>query len=205
MHFSRRMEKINVMFNFSEHITKPTLSKSPGFFSPAAKSFSFFPPSLAPVIQTKSAPKPNDEYDQEAGVIADNIMGIKKSQPLNPPSIIPVQRKCAHCEEEEKMQRKEMNAEETGAENGLTNYVYNLGNSGHSLPVEVRNYYEPRFGYDFSNVKLHTDSVAAKSAQSINAFAYTSGNNIVFNNGQYSPGTDSGKKLLTHELTHVVQ
>src|SRR5687768_11699159 len=106
MHFSRCMEKINVMFNFTEHITKPTLSKSPGFFSPVAKPFSFFPSSSGRGIQTKSIHKPNDEYDQQAGVIADNIMGIKKSQmPLNPPSITPVQRKCAHCEEEEKMQR----------------------------------------------------------------------------------------------------
>ena len=69
----------------------------------------------------------------------------------------------------------------------------------------MRNFYEPRFGYDFNNVKVHTDTVAAKSAQSINALAFTSGNNIVFNNGQYSPDTDSGKRLLGHELTHVVQ
>src|SRR5690606_20271324 len=64
---------------------------------------------------------------------------------------------------------------------------------------------ENRFGYDFSHVKIHDDTVAAKSAQSINALAYTSGNNIVFNHGQYSPETNSGRKLLAHELTHVVQ
>ena len=60
-------------------------------------------------------------------------------------------------------------------------------------------------GYDFSNVRLHTDSVAANSAQSINARAYTTGNNIVFNEGQFNSDTDNGKKLLGHELTHVVQ
>ena len=64
---------------------------------------------------------------------------------------------------------------------------------------------ENRFGYDFSRVKIHTDTVATKSAQSINALAYTSGNNIVFDEGQYSPNTANGKKLLAHELTHVVQ
>jgi len=52
---------------------------------------------------------------------------------------------------------------------------------------------------------VHTDSVAAKSAQSINALAYTSGNDIVFNEGQYSPNTYNGKKLLAHELTHTIQ
>ncbi len=54
-------------------------------------------------------------------------------------------------------------------------------------------------------MKIHTGEVAAKSAQSINALAYTTGNNIVFNAGQYAPESDSGKRLLAHELTHVVQ
>jgi hypothetical protein len=56
-----------------------------------------------------------------------------------------------------------------------------------------------------AEVKIHTDADAAKSAQSINALAYTTGNNIVFNRGQYDPGTDNGKRLLSHELTHVIQ
>jgi hypothetical protein len=59
--------------------------------------------------------------------------------------------------------------------------------------------------YDFSEVKIHKDDVAARSAQSINALAYTSGNNIVFNHSQFSPETNQGKKLLAHELTHVMQ
>jgi Domain of unknown function (DUF4157) len=124
----------------------------------------------------------------------------------SPISITPVQRKCAHCNEEEKqMQRKQIDGEETTADNNVENYVGGLSSGGQALPNEVRNFYEPRFGYDFGNVKIHTDTVAAKSAQSINALAYTSGSNIVFNNGQYSPNTDSGKRLLGHELTHVVQ
>ena len=68
-----------------------------------------------------------------------------------------------------------------------------------------RSFMENRFGYDFSNVKIHADAVAGKSAQSINALAYTSGNNIVFNEGQYSPGTENGRRLLAHELTHTIQ
>jgi hypothetical protein len=64
---------------------------------------------------------------------------------------------------------------------------------------------ENRFGYDFSQVRIHTDQIAAKSASAINALAYTSGNDIVFNQGQYAPGISGGKQLLAHELTHVVQ
>jgi outer membrane protein OmpA-like peptidoglycan-associated protein len=98
-----------------------------------------------------------------------------------------------------------MKDNEATADHTLESYVGNLNGRGQSLSNEVRSFYEPRFGYDFSNVKVHMGSVAAKSAQSINALAYTSGNNIIFNSGQYSPNTDSGKKLLGHELTHVVQ
>ena len=73
------------------------------------------------------------------------------------------------------------------------------------MPESSRNFFEPRFGHDFSNVRLHTDTIATKSAQSINALAYTSGNNIVFNSGYYSPESDSGKRLMAHELTHTLQ
>ncbi len=64
---------------------------------------------------------------------------------------------------------------------------------------------EPRFGHDFSKVRVHIDEQAAESAQSVNALAYTMGRNIVFSTGQYTPETSTGKRLLAHELTHVVQ
>lgn len=76
---------------------------------------------------------------------------------------------------------------------------------GGQIDYNTRSFMEDRIGYDFSQVRVHTGPVAAKSAQSINAMAYTSGNNIVFNEGNYSPETPKGKKLLAHELTHVVQ
>jgi len=116
-----------------------------------------------------------------------------------------VRRKCADCGNEEKLQLKEKNNEGKTADEELESYINNLGNNGQPMVNEVRNFYEPRFGYDFSNVRIHADQVAARSAQSINALAYTSGNNIVFNSGQFSPSTDTGKRLLGHELTHVVQ
>jgi len=149
---------------------------------------------------------PNDPSKTEANAIANKVMRIPQTFiQTKPLPINSVQRKCAHCEEEKKAQRKEINGNESTADHTLESYVSNLNGSGQSLSKEVRNFYEPRFGYDFSNVKVHTDSVAAKSAQSINALAYTSGNNIVFNYGNYAPGADSGKQLLAHELTHVVQ
>ena len=164
-----------------------------------------------PIIQTKlTVNSPNDSYEQEADAVADKIMRMTDKDVVQTkffqPTISPVQRKCQHCEEEEKkLARKEENSEEVTVNSELEGYVDNLSNGGKSLPGDVRSFFEPRMGYDLSNVKVHTDAVAAKSASSINALAYTSGNNIVFNQGQYSPDTDSGKRLLGHELTHVVQ
>jgi Domain of unknown function (DUF4157) len=170
---------------------------------------SFFQPKLA-------INNPNDKYEQEADTVADKVMQIEtpslQKKPVadslisaSPFLITPMQRKCDNCKEEEKMQRKEIDGEEITAQNNLENYVGGLQSGGQPLSKETRNFYEPRFGYDFSKVKIHTDNVAAKSAQSINALAYTSGSNIVFNSNQYSPNTDTGKRLLGHELTHVVQ
>lgn len=64
---------------------------------------------------------------------------------------------------------------------------------------------ESGFGYDFSQVKVHTSPQAAQSAQAIGATAYTAGRDIVFDTGRFQPGTTQGKTLLAHELAHVVQ
>ncbi|MFT3823210.1 MAG: DUF4157 domain-containing protein [Chitinophagaceae bacterium] len=161
--------------------------------------------SSSPALQQNNDAMHSSFFNGQPGKTNDQAV----SQPVIQPSFIPpqpVQRQCAHCEQEEKkMQRKEQDKGAAGVDNQFENYVSNLSGAGAPLPNDVRNYYEPRFGYDFSNVRVHTDSVAAKSAQSINAQAYTTGNNIVFNKGHYAPGTDSGKKLLAHELTHVIQ
>lgn len=167
----------------------------------------FFPFSLQPKLTINH---PDDVYEREADAMADRVMRMPDhedmAQPFFRPRISSLQRKCAHCEEEEKnLQRKELNNEITTASDGMESYVNQLNNRGQSLSKQAISFFEPRFGHDFSQVKVHTDLVAAKSAQSINALAYTSGSHIVFNQGQYSPETDSGKRLLGHELTHVVQ
>lgn len=76
---------------------------------------------------------------------------------------------------------------------------------GHALDHGTRALFEAAFGYDFGQVKLHSDSMAAETAEAINAKAFTAGPEIVFATGQYSPGTSEGKRLIAHELAHVVQ
>lgn len=154
--------------------------------------------------------QPGDIYEQEADAMAEKVIRMPSpflnANKFFKPATSPLQRKCAHCEEEgkQRLHRKETKSSPV-ADFELDTYVGGLSSSGQPLPNEILNFFEPHFGYDFSNVKVHTDSAASKSAHSMNALAYTSGNNVVFNKGQYSPGTERGKRLLAHELTHVVQ
>jgi len=80
-----------------------------------------------------------------------------------------------------------------------------LKSNGRSLDEGTRALFEPRFGRDFSQVRVHTDSKASESAASVNALAYTVGSNIVFGAHKYEPAGDPGRRLLAHELTHVAQ
>jgi len=80
-----------------------------------------------------------------------------------------------------------------------------LSSSSQYLPESTRAFMEPRFGYDFSRVRVHTDAQAAESARAVKALAYTVGRDVVFGVGQYAPETTMGKRLLAHELAHVVQ
>jgi hypothetical protein len=77
---------------------------------------------------------------------------------------------------------------------------------GAPLDAGARAYFEPRFGHQFGNVRVHTDEKAARSARAVNALAYTVGDHIVFDTGRYSPTSRAdGRRLLAHELTHVAQ
>lgn len=80
-----------------------------------------------------------------------------------------------------------------------------LRSPGQPLDTGTRAFMEPRFGHDFSRVRIHTDARAAESARAVNALAYTVGRDLVFGMGQYAPNTPQGRKLLAHELAHVVQ
>jgi hypothetical protein len=108
-------------------------------------------------------------------------------------------------EEEEILQTKGESSSTAEVTSDIESGINSLKASGQPLSGSLRNYFEPRFGYDFSGVRVHTGSKAAETASSINARAFTLGNDVVFSASNYSPETGEGKKLLAHELTHVVQ
>lgn len=183
MHYTR-----NKIIDSQDKINKNILSKA-----------SFFQPKL-------SISPPNDIHEQEADAMAEKIMRmpVNENNFFKPANNI-VQRKCAHCEEEEKnqIQKKSANTSEISAAPFIVNDV--IHSNGHPLDGSTKSFMESGFGYDFSNVEIHDDSLAHQSSSQINALAYTHGNHIVFGEGQYQPNTPKGKQLLAHELTHVVQ
>ncbi len=166
-----------------------------------------------PVIQAKlKVETSHDAFESEADAIAERIVSMPATQAVKNEKPVAVQRKCADCKEEEKkVQRKPADEKKDAVK---TETVKNeapavvkevLKSEGKPLDKEVRNFMEPRFGADFSQVKIHTDTKANKSAEVINAKAFTVGKNIVFGAGQYQPNTTRGKKLIAHELVHVLQ
>jgi hypothetical protein len=96
---------------------------------------------------------------------------------------------------------------EAADQDGVTSPVREVVGSGggDALDDATRTDMEARLGHDFGDVRVHTDIKASESARSVNAHAYTVGNDIVFQRDRYAPGTDEGREMLAHELTHVVQ
>lgn len=107
-------------------------------------------------------------------------------------------------DEDKKIHKKEAGGQSSQAVSA-SGYISSLGGSGQSLSKNTSQFFKSRMGHEFGNVKIHTDREAAQSAKTLNAKAYTIGEHIVFNEGQYQPETHEGKKLLAHELTHVLQ
>ncbi|MBI1332576.1 MAG: DUF4157 domain-containing protein [Armatimonadetes bacterium] len=112
---------------------------------------------------------------------------------------------CAECEKKQKEKGK-IQRKGAGSVASIPSSVGSvLGGVGQPLDAGTRSSMESRFGTSLGAVRVHTDSRAAESARSLNAQAYTVGNNIVFDHGQYSPTSAGGSRLLAHELAHTIQ
>jgi hypothetical protein len=148
-------------------------------------------------LQPKLAIGPaNDRHEQEADRIADAVVRAPAAQRNVAGSISSV------------VQREPVSAGAAAgigmrAAPGQVESV--IAASGRPLDASVRTYFEPRFGHDFSRVRIHHDAAAAASARAVDAIAYTVGEHVVFDQGRYAPESRSGRRLLAHELTHVVQ
>jgi outer membrane protein OmpA-like peptidoglycan-associated protein len=134
--------------------------------------------------------EPGDIYEREADGIADQVMAAFSSPAVSggPPRI----------------QRF------SGYSNGRMDWAHTsvdqaLASPGRLLEPTLRQDMEQRFGYDFSGVRVHTDAAAEQSAREVSAHAYTVGQDVVFGAGRFAPRTQEGRRLIAHELTHVLQ
>jgi len=173
----------------------------------------------AQTIQKKlSIGTSNDPYEAEAEAMADKVVSMIDSQvSATQYTGALVQRKCENCKEDilqkkslaseitPLVQRKSQGAEAGSASQALTQQINSNRGNGQNMDKGTQNYMESRFGVDFSGVKIHTDAQAVQMNRDLSSKAFTVGNDIYFNEGQYNTKSNSGKHLLAHELTHVVQ
>jgi hypothetical protein len=147
---------------------------------------------------------PNDPEEQEADVTADRVM---RSHAV---AAVAASTSCG-CSDEDSCEcsgggPKIARSAAGAAGAAPQGFLHSLRASvGHPLDHYARAFFEPRFGRDLSQVRVHTDATAASSARAINAHAFAAGSNIFFAPGRYAPGSEDGQRLLAHELTHVAQ
>ena len=164
-------------------------------------------PSRPGLIQTKLAVNPpGDAFEQEADRISQSVMRMAEPR---------VSRACAcggSCpgcrhqgDQDERVQAKRVSSSDTGRAEAPPSVHETLRSAGRPLDGSIRSFMEPRFGHDFSRVRVHSGSTAEQSARDLNAHAFTVGDEIVFGPGRFAPETWEGKSLLAHELTHVIQ
>jgi hypothetical protein len=157
----------------------------------------------------------DDPFESEADSIAEQVITVsKRVDPIRETGQAGIRRKCAcegsdvECaacrkERERIIQRKAADTTTSIEAPPIVHQV--LSSPGRPLDPATRGFFEPRFGFDFSQVRVHTGKKAEESAAAVNAVAYTVGPNVVFGTGRYLPSTSEGKRLMAHELTHVVQ
>jgi len=144
-----------------------------------------------PVLQKKlRIGASNDPLEREADQVAEQVMATTATSPIKP-TPLRIQRYAGQATEEPQTAPASVDRV--------------LAGSGRPMESALRQDMEQRFGHDFSQVRVHSGGGAEQSARDVDAKAYTSGHNIVFGEGGFSPATQEGRRLIAHELTHVVQ
>ena len=177
------------------------------------------------LIQTKlKINKPGDIYEQEADRVADAVMQMPESgvqrqeepeeeeemlqaKPLAIEITQFVQRQVEpeDKEEDEEIQPKSLASTAPEFTPEMGHDIQSIKGAGQPLSASERAFFEPRFGNDFSHVRIHTNHQATQMAHALNARAFTIGSDVVFGSRQYSPETSEGLGLIAHELAHVTQ
>src|SRR5512146_1920634 len=129
---------------------------------------------------------PNDRYEQEADRMAEQVMRMPDLVLKVNAAPATVQRKCAECKEED--ETRQLQRKESTAAAGMAPPIVHeaLSSAGHPLDAATRAFMEPRFGHDFSQVRIRADADAARAARAVSAKAFTVGSDLVFGEGEYA-------------------
>lgn len=204
-----------------------TRTFSPATLSPARSSLAVRAKSISssskPLIQPKlKIGTTDDKYEQEADRVAEQVIqmpGPMRPSQEDPPeegmiqtkplvnSITPYLQRQANDEEEDEIfiQEKTSGAVTPKVTPLMSSTIHSLKGRGKPLLDSERSFFEPRFGVDLSTVRVHDNTQAASAARLVDARAFTMGQDVVFGAGEYSRASLEARKLLAHELTHVVQ
>lgn len=156
---------------------------------------------ITPLVQRQESPLEEEEETVQAKCKEGEV--IQRMCPEGEQEM--AQRQPMEGEEDEELQAKSKAGEVPSVTPNLESRINSLKDGGQPLNTEARSFFEPRFGHDFSSVRVHQGGQATDISRSINARAFTMGSNVVFGAGEYSSDSSSGRSLLAHELTHVVQ
>jgi hypothetical protein len=163
-----------------------------------------FPAPRLPIQAKLDIGAVDDPLEREADRVADYVIRTPEPAPAMTSALPQVSRKCAECEQEQ-LKKKPVAESEVVAGEAPPIVHRVLSSPGQPLDPSSRAYFEPRFGHDFSKVRVHADTEAAQSAEAVQAQAYTVGREIVFGVGRYDPHSAGGRNLLAHELAHTIQ
>lgn len=193
--------------NADELVVDSTITASPRFAHDFSR-ISVHPKSPANVQAKLTVDPPGDHYEQQAERVADLLMSMPEHRVQRACDCGGSCSRCGSKQKDPKLDLLQTKASQTGgAKTSVAPQAVNnvLGSTGRPLDSSTRSFFEPRFGHDFSQVRIHMNKDAAKAAQAVNALAFTVGPNIVFGTGRHQPQTQAGRALLAHELTHVLQ
>jgi hypothetical protein len=152
-------------------------------------------------VQMKISQIQRQPEEEEEEVVQGKIEVQRQEEEM----VMPSPASTIQRQEEEEIQAQSARSRLDTVPDSIEARINNALGSGQPISDAVKKPMEPAFGIDFSDVRVHTDSEADALNKQLNAKAFTTGKDVFFREGEYSPGSDSGKKLIAHELTHVVQ
>lgn len=187
-------DKSNTFSSFQKERSSTFFNTKSSFFAGQKNS----PASIQPKLAVN---QPNDKHEQEADRMANAVVNNNTAPPVQQS----IQRMCSACNEKEKKIQEKSESNTSEVSSSLSHNIENASGKGNVLPIKTMTQMNSSFGADFSRVRIHNNSESVNMNKELHAQAFTHGSDIYFNAGKYNTETTTGKQLLAHELTHVIQ